>query len=240
MMQIETRHVPSFGVARCLLTGGEQLKVEAGAMMMASANIHLEAKMEGGLKKSLKRSMLGGESFYVSTFTAPAEGGFVDVAAKLPGDMKVIQMDGLINWIVEGGNWIASEQSVTVDSKWKGMKSMAGGEGGFMLQCTGHGQMIIASYGAIEEVTLQPGQDIIIDSGHVLAFQESVQWELTRAVAGKSMQSAKSGEGLVYRFSGPGTIMTQTRNQSQLLGWIRAAVGRSGSGGLSFGLGSRE
>jgi uncharacterized protein (TIGR00266 family) len=224
-MQIETRHTPSFGVARCILEGGEQLRVEAGAMMMASANISLEAKMQGGLKKALKRSMLGGESFFVSTFTAPAEGGFVDVAAKLPGDMRLIQLDGVTNWIVEGGNWIASEASVSVDSKWKGMKSMAGGEGGFMLHCTGHGQMVIASYGAIEQMTLAPGQQIIIDTGHVLAFQETVQWDLTRAVEGKSMQSAKSGEGLVYRFTGPGEIMTQTRNQSQLLG---------------FGLGTRE
>ena len=71
-MEIETRHTPSFGVARSLLGGGEVIKVEAGAMMAHSPGVELEAKMEGGLLKGLKRSVLGGESLFVTTFTAPA------------------------------------------------------------------------------------------------------------------------------------------------------------------------
>jgi uncharacterized protein (AIM24 family) len=60
-MNVEIRHSPSFAIARCSLSGGEQLKAESGAMSATSAGIEIEAKMQGGLMKGLKRSVLGGE-----------------------------------------------------------------------------------------------------------------------------------------------------------------------------------
>ncbi len=57
-------------------------------MMAHSVGVQLEARMEGGLLKGLKRSVLGGESSFVTTFTAPPEGGWIDLAARLPGDLR--------------------------------------------------------------------------------------------------------------------------------------------------------
>ena len=85
-MQVQTRQGPAYGVARLTLAPNEPVKVEAGAMMAMSAGVTLQSKAEGGIMKSLKRAALGGESFFVSTYTAPPSGGFVDVAARLPGD----------------------------------------------------------------------------------------------------------------------------------------------------------
>src|SRR3954471_18131206 len=82
-MRADIHHSPSFALARLELSGGEQVRVEAGAMPAHSKGHQLEAKMEGGLMKSLKRSMLGGESMFVSTFTAPSEGGWLDENTRL-------------------------------------------------------------------------------------------------------------------------------------------------------------
>lgn len=224
-MEIQLRHCPSFGVARCLLGGNEALKVEAGAMLGHSLGLELEAKMEGGLIKGLKRGVLGGESLYVSTFTAPANGGWIDVAAKLPGDLRVIELDGSHGWLIERGNWLASEASVEIDTKWGGFKSLFGGEGGFMAHAGGRGKAVVASYGAIEPWPLQPGQTVVLDTNHVLAFPDTMQYELKRAVEGRSIQSAKSGEGFVFHFTGPGEVLIQTRNQQQLLAWISTGIG---------------
>ena len=223
-MEIETRHTPSFGVARALLGGGEAIKVEAGAMMAHSPGIELEAKMEGGLLKGLKRSVLGGESLFVTTFTAPAEGGWIDLAAKLPGDLRVIDVAASHGWIVERGNWLASEAGVEIETKWSGFGSLFGGEGGFMIHAGGAGKMVAASYGAIETWPLEAGQTIVVDSSHILAFADTVTFELKKA-AGGLVQSAKSGEGLVFHLTGPGEIMVQTRNQAQLLAWINTEIG---------------
>ena len=224
-MDIEVRHAPSFGVARCRLSGGEQLKVESGAMMAHSTGMALEAKMEGGALKSLKRSVLGGESLFVSTFTAPDTGGWVDVAAKLPGDIRVLELDGSHTWIIERGNWLASDASVAIDTKWSGFKMPAGGEGGFMIHASGAGKAIVASYGAVETMSLAEGETVVVDTNHMLAFADTVSFELKRAVEGRSMQSIKSGEGFVFHFTGPGDIMVQTRNQRQLIAWINTEIG---------------
>ncbi len=224
-MDIEIRHAPSFGVARCTLGGGQQIKVEAGAMMAHTAGMGLEAKIEGGVFKGLKRSVLGGESLYVSTYTAPAAGGWVDVAAKLPGDIRVLELDGSHSWIIERGNWLASDASVVIDTKWGGFKSLIGGEGGFMVHATGSGKALVASYGAIEVISLAVGETVVVDTNHMLAFVDTVSYELKRAVEGRSIQSAKSGEGFVFHFTGPGDILVQTRNQQQLVAWINTEIG---------------
>ena len=70
-MQVQTRQGPAYGVARLSLASGEQARVESGAMMAMSAGVTLESKMEGGFLKSLKRAALGGESFFMTTYTAP-------------------------------------------------------------------------------------------------------------------------------------------------------------------------
>lgn len=194
-------------------------------MMAHSVGLQLEAKMEGGMLKSLKRSVLGGESLFISTYTAPAQGGWVDVAAKLPGDLKAIELDGSTNWILERGNWLASEASVDVDTKWQGFRMLAGGEGGFMAHAAGTGKVLVASYGAIEVLSLGPGEQVIVDTNHMLAFPDTVSYELTRAVEGKSIQSMKSGEGFVFRFTGPGDIWIQSRNQQQLIAWLNTELG---------------
>jgi len=69
-MGIQTRHTPSFSVARALLGAGESIRAEAGAMMAMAADVDLDAKIEGGLMKGLKRAALGGESLFITTATA--------------------------------------------------------------------------------------------------------------------------------------------------------------------------
>jgi uncharacterized protein (AIM24 family) len=93
-MNIEVRHSPSFAVARVMLTAGESVRAEAGAMMATTAGITVESRAEGGLIKGLKRSVLGGESLFVTRLTAGPGGGWVDMAARLPGDVAAIDVDG--------------------------------------------------------------------------------------------------------------------------------------------------
>lgn len=238
-MEIATRHTPAYGVARLTLAGGEQVRVESGAMMAMSAGVTLQSKAEGGVMKSLKRAALGGESFFVSTYTAPSQGGFVDTAARLPGDISSYTVQSGQALFVSKGSWIASESSVELNTQWGGFKNMFGAEGGFILRAEGQGEIVFACYGALEIWNLQPGQTFTVDTGHMVAYEESVTMQLRKA-AGGLVQSFKSGEGLVFDFSGPGKVWTQTRNPNELLGWIGAALGGGsagpGSGGLLGGL----
>jgi uncharacterized protein (TIGR00266 family) len=227
-MDITLRHTPSFGVARVALSPNEVVKVESGAMYAMSAGVNLESKMEGGLLRAAKRAMLGGESFFISTYTAPAEGGFVDVAARLPGDVLSVTVDRSLALFVQKGSWLASGADVSIDTTWGGFKNLFGAEGGFILRASGAGPIVLACYGALETWDLQPGQTLTVDTGHMVAYEESVQMTLRKATGGV-VQAVKSGEGFVFDFVGPGKVMTQTRNPNELLGWISAFVGTGNS-----------
>ncbi|MFY9913074.1 MAG: TIGR00266 family protein [Nocardioidaceae bacterium] len=221
-MDITIRHNPGFAVARCTLTPGETVRAESGAMMATSADVAIEAKASGGLMKSLKRSVLGGESFFITTYTAPAVGGWVDFAARLPGDAIGLPVSEGLN--ITRGSYLCSDGSVEIDTSWGGFKNLAGGEGGFLVRASGQGQVVLAAYGAIDAADLGPNESVVVDSGHMVAWDNSVQTQLRRAAGGGLIQSAKSGEGFVFDVRGPGRIWTQSRNPSEFIAWMTSVL----------------
>jgi uncharacterized protein (TIGR00266 family) len=220
-MNVSLRHSPSFAVARFQLSGGESMRAESGAMMATSGGVDVEAKMQGGLMKGLKRSVLGGESLFITTYTAPSQGGWVDCAATLPGDLHVIELGEAVN--IARGNWLASSDAVDLDTKWGGFKNLFGGEGGFFVHASGSGHVVVSCYGALDTIDLAPGENIVLDSGHVVAFDPTTQFT-TRKVSKGLMTTLKSGEGLVMEFTGPGRILTQSRTPGALVEWLTTAL----------------
>ena len=199
-MQITTRHSPSFAVARVALSGGESVSVESGAMMGTSAGVELESKIEGGMLKGLKRSVLGGESLFLTRFTAPSQGGWIDCAPRLPGDLVPIEVNGAVN--LTRGSWLCSSEGVEIETKWGGFKNLAGGEGGFLVRAEGSGTIVAACYGALDAHDLAAGESQVLDSGHLVAFSDGTEVTTRKAHKG-IVQSLKSGEGLVMEFTGP-------------------------------------
>ena len=245
-MRIETRHTPSFGIGRCTLGGGESVKVEAGAMMAMSTGMNLQSKAEGGVFKSLKRAALGGESFFLTTYNAPDQGGWVDVAPRLPGDHVTFELTAQRSYVIQKGSWLASTTDIALDTKWGGFKNLFGSEGGFVVRASGSGPLLLSCFGALDKWELAAGESITVDTGHMVAYEDTVSMTL-RKVTGGLVQSFKSGEGIVFDFTGPGTVYTQTRNPNELLSWIGSSIGTGNSsggavlgGGLLGGLMSRD
>ena len=235
-MNVAVRHNPSFAAARVTLEPGEELKAESGAMMATSSGVAVQASTQGGLMKGLKRSVLGGESLFITTFSAPAAGGWVDVADHLPGDIVVTSVTPDAPLSITKGCWLASAAGVDLDTKWGGFKNLVGGEGGFLIHATGQGTIVLSCYGALDRIELGAGESVTIDTGHVVAFGPTVTSQI-RKVAGGMMQTLKSGEGLVFDFTGPGWVMTQSRNPSALEAWIRALMPGETSGAAGGVLG---
>ena len=97
------------------------------------------------------------------------------MAAALPGDMTQVTLQPGRSLLVQSGSWIASDLSVDVDSSWGGGKSFFSGEGLILLRCSGSGDLLVASYGAIRSATLAAGETMRLDTGHVVAFDDTVQ-----------------------------------------------------------------
>jgi uncharacterized protein (TIGR00266 family) len=183
----------------------------------------LETNMAGGLLASLKRSVLGGESFFMNTYHAPASGGEIMLAPALPGDLAVIELQGQ-SLLVQSGDFVASSQGIQVDTKFGGAKTFFASEGLFLLKCTGTGTLLLSSYGAIHERILGPGEVFTVDTGHLVAFPESIGFAV-RAVGGLK-STLFSGEGLVVDLTGPGRVLMQTRSSDAFLTWLVPQVQR--------------
>jgi uncharacterized protein (TIGR00266 family) len=112
---------------------------------------------------------------------------------------------------------------VEIDTKWGGFRNLFGGEGGFLIRAGGSGTVLLSCYGALEAMRLGPGESIVVDSGHMVAYDETVSTSLRRVSS--TMQSIKSGEGFVFDFTGPGEVWIQSRNPSALLQWISTGIG---------------
>jgi uncharacterized protein (TIGR00266 family) len=221
-MHMELRHQPSFAVARILLDVGQGVRGESGAMAAMSMGIDIEAKMQGGFFKALKRSALSGDSFFVTTFRSQVAGGWVDLAANLPGDLAVIDVTADRGIAVTRGCWLANDEALEMNTGWGGMNNVFGGEGGFVARLTGTGQVVVAAYGALDLHTLEAGQSFTIDSGHIVAYDDGLQMR-SRTVSGL-MTTMKSGEGMVVDMTGPGRVWTQSRNPDALVTWLTSVL----------------
>ncbi len=217
-MQTEILYAPAYALAQLTLAPREAATVEAGAMVSMSTDMEIKTSSQGGFLKALKRSALGGESFFVNTFTASNDGGELTVASSLPGDMLVLDLQN-DEFKVQAGGFIASGQGVSVDTKWGGSRSFFGGDGSFfMLSCSGTGPLVLASYGALHKMSLGPGQRYTVDTGHIVAFTHDIGFNTRRVGNWKS--TILGGEGLVVDLTGPGDLYMQTRSQPAFIGWL--------------------
>jgi len=216
-MQTEILYRPSYSLALVRLAPNETIRAEGGAMVSMSAGVTLETKAAGGLLKSLARSVLGRESFFMNTFRAPATGGEITLAPALPGDIVARRLQNE-SFMVQSGAYLASDETVNVDTTWGGAKTFFASEGLIMLRCSGTGNVLFSSYGAIHEKELAAGEKYIVDTGHLVAFTEGIGFSVQRIGGVKS--TLFSGEGLVVELTGPGRIFLQTRSQDAFLAWL--------------------
>jgi uncharacterized protein (TIGR00266 family) len=231
----EVLHQPSFALAVIRLEAEQSIQAEAGAMVSMSANVELQSQMKGGVFGALKRAV-GGESAFISTFTARGGPGEVTLAPGGPGDIAAVEMGGQV-FYVQSSSYLAGDVGLSVDTKWGGAKSFFGGEGLFVLQVTGTGLLLLSSFGAIHRKRLAVGERYVVDTGHLVAWEGSTQYTLRKAASG-FFRSMLSGEGIVAEFSGPGEILIQTRNLAAFAGLMKPFFPTQGGGGGGFNFGS--
>jgi uncharacterized protein (TIGR00266 family) len=109
----------------------------------------------------------------------------------------------------QSGAYLAGSPTLELSTKGS-LKAMISGEGLFLQKITGTGTLFLSTYGAFFEKTLAPGEVYIVDTNHIVAFEETVQYKIKKAAKGL-LSSFASGEGLVCEYTGPGKMWVQTR-----------------------------
>ncbi len=216
-MKYEILYRPSYALLKVALQSGEAVSAEAGAMVSMSSSIEMETKAKKGFLGALKRSILGGESFFLNTFKASGGPGEVTFAPSLPGDIYALELKNQTMY-AQSGAYIASSPEIEIDTKWGGAKTFFSKEGLFLLKIKGTGKVFLSSFGAIHEIELKNGEKYIVDTGHIVAFADGIGYKVRKVGGLKS--TLFSGEGLVCELTGPGKILIQSRSADSFLSWL--------------------
>jgi uncharacterized protein (TIGR00266 family) len=213
-MQFEIRNRPDYACVTVTLANGEQVMTETGAMMGMSVGLKMETNMPGGLLGAAKR-MIGGESVFLNTYTATADGQRLDAAPSMPGDITHVRLENQ-SLAIQRGSFCVCTPGITLDAKWGGLKGLAAGEGLTMLRASGTGDLFLSSYGAIHFVDVKGSY--IVDTTNIVAFDESLTFRVRPLGGVKSLLFSK--EGLVCEFSGTGRLWLQTRSVDSLAAYL--------------------
>jgi uncharacterized protein (TIGR00266 family) len=215
-MQIEIRERGAFSSALVKLSNGDQFISEAGAMFRSSSNIEVDVTTQGGsgsggLLGGLSR-MLASEKFFFSKYTCNGGDGEVGLAPTLQGEVRVIECDGARKIICTGGSYLGSTTGLNINTKFQGLKGFFSGESLSFVEITGRGQLLVNAFGMISEIDVKDA--LTIDTGHVVAFEDSLQYSAGKAASGW-VQSFLSGEGIVLKFTGTGKVYVQSHNPNE-------------------------
>lgn len=196
-----------------MLTPGDTLVSEAGAMAWMDPSVDCKTSARGGVGASLKRRVLGGESFFQNSYTT-STGGTIALVAGPPGEIRSLEMSGQQIYLERGG-YLASGPDVKLDSKFQGLKGLFA-EGMFVLQVSGDGPLFFNSYGDICEV--QVDGEYIVDNGYAVAWDSTLTYSIKNTATGVS--SFLFGNRLVMKLKGQGRVWTQSRAPQALSSWI--------------------
>lgn len=222
-MEYKILYDQAFPIIKVNLQKGENLKAESDAMVAMAPTVDVDGKLEGGILKGFGR-MLAGEKFFFQTLVASRGPGEVLLAPSIPGGITDVELDGSYGLCVQKDGFLAATSQIEVSTQMQNLtRGMFSGEGLFILKITGRGTVFVNTYGAIHPINLESGEEIIIDNSHLVAWPDYMHYQIEKASKGW-VSSFTSGEGLVCRFRGPGTVLIQTRNPKGFGSWIQQFI----------------
>ncbi len=199
---------------------GECMYTQSGGMAWMSEGISMDSNMRGGLGKSIGR-MFSGESLFMATYKAERPGASIAFASTVAGEVLPVDVGACGGLIAQKGAFLCSENSVELSVAFTKKLSAGffGGEGFILQDILGKGMVFREIDGNKVEKTLAPGEVIKVDTGNVVAFEKSVNYEIETVKGLKNIFFG--GEGMfLTRLTGPGRIILQTQNFNEFAGRI--------------------
>ncbi len=198
----------SFPIVVCYLNDGERMITERGSMVWMSPNMHMETR-GGGLGRMFSRAF-SGESMFQNIYTAMGE-GMITFGSSFPGSIRALEIGPGREMILQKRAFLAAESGVelSIHFQKKFTSGLFGGEGFILQRLSGIGTAFAEIDGSLVEYELKPGQQIVVDTGNVAAFEPSVQMDI-RQVPGLKNKFF-GGEGIFNTLlTGPGRVWLQT------------------------------
>lgn len=216
-MKHRIAHAPTFTTLEFDLDEGDVISAQPGCMLGMTTGLEVTAgagthmKGSGGLGRAA-RSMLAGESFFTANYRAKRNGERLLLAPGDMGEVRGLEVKEGTHYFISAGAFLACTSGVQLSIEYAGVKGLMATRGLFLMRTTGEGTAFISSFGAFVEQPLAEGERFVLDNRYIVAFTDTVRYELVK-VTDSLKHSYFSGEGLVNRFTGPGSLLYQTRGR---------------------------
>jgi uncharacterized protein (TIGR00266 family) len=223
-LDYKIKYQPSYSLLEVILDKEEYITGEAGALTYMSPNIEIKTRTrERSFLGSLKTSILGGQSLFVTDYIARGEHGKVGLVAAPLGDIMKLEVSPEKGYIIQKSAFLASTQNIVLDVRWEGFSRGLFGQGLFMIKTTGVGDLFINTFGAIDKHILEHGEQLVVDNFHLAAFSDTCGYEVRKF--GTWKDTMFSGEGFVTYIEGPGEVYVQTKNLREFVDWLWMLIG---------------
>lgn len=205
----------------CQLEPGENMITEGGGMSWMSPNMLMETTSNGGIGSMIGR-MFSGEKAFQNVYTAQGGEGMIAFASCFPGSIRAFEIAPGQEMILQKSAFLAGEVGIemSVFFNKKLGTGFFGGEGFIMQRISGQGTVFAEFDGHVVEYELAPGQQIVVDTGHLAAMTASCQMDIRSVPGVKNMLFG--GEGIFNTIiTGPGRVWLQTMPISNVAGVLR-------------------
>lgn len=223
----------------CNMENGEQLTVEGGGMSWMTPNMEMSTTSGGGIGKVFGR-IFSGETAFRNIYTANGN-GMIAVSSSFPGSIKAFEVSPGNEIIFQKGSYLASDGSVetSICFNKKLGSGFFGGEGFILERASGNGKLFLEIDGSAEEYNLQPGQQIVVSTGHLAAMSATCSYDIVTVKGLKN--KLLGGEGFFNTvITGPGKVILQSMPIANLAGAIRPYMPTPSSNGSSISFGSGD
>lgn len=207
---------------------GEGMYTQSGGMAWMTEGVEMSTNAKGGLMKGIGR-MFAGESLFMASYKAERAGAMIAFASTVAGRIIPLDVGATGGMICQKGAFLCAQESVNLNITFtkKFSAGLFGGEGFILEDLSGDGIAFLEIDGDMVEKNLQPGEVLKVDTGNVVAFDRSVQYEI-QTVKGLG-NIFFGGEGLfLTRLVGPGRVILQTQNIAEFAGRIARFIPTSG------------
>ena len=217
-----------FPLVELSLNQGETVYIQRGSMVYHTPNVSLNTKLNasgsglGRFVKAVGRSMVSGESTFITQAVAESDNGNLALAPDTPGQVIALEL-GEKQYRLNDGAFLALDGTAfyTMERQSIG-KALFGGQGGlFVMTTQGQGTLLANAFGSIKKIELQ-NQEITIDNAHVVAWSQSLDYDIH--LENGFWQSIGTGEGVVNTFRGTGEVYVQSLNLQSFAGSLNKYI----------------
>lgn len=202
------------------LDKGSKVKIERGSMVY-KRDVELNGKLNsnskglGGLMGAIGRSITSGESMFITEAIGQTNDSEIGISPSNIGKIEKLVVGKGVQYRLNTGAYLASDENVSYNMVRQNIsKAFFSGTGGlFVMETSGSGDILIASFGDIMELEVTPDKPLVVDNSHVLAWSHDLDYTIDIA---SGTFGFKTGEGLVNTFRGSGKVLIQTRNIQSL------------------------